>query len=62
VTHPELSRALQESAAEDFIREQSEIALLRCVAASSDDGDVNSQLRLIRLGFMYETRAFASRA
>jgi replicative superfamily II helicase len=60
VTHPELLRALKESAADAFIREQSELALLRTVAVTSDEGDVNSELRLIRLGFMHETRAFAS--
>jgi len=55
-----VARLLQESASDAFIREQSERALLRTVAASPDDGDASTQLRLVRLGFMHETRAFAS--
>jgi len=55
-----VARILEESASEDFLREQSETALLRIATASPDEGDVGSQLQLIRLRVMHETRAFSS--
>lgn len=57
MTHPELAKVLRETRAEDALREQAELALLRTIAPSEGDADVSTRLRLVRLGLMYESQA-----